>query len=191
MDPQTAPTFFTEMLQLNNGRLPPIIQTSRAIDSAWLQPVLHAIGAAVFKRAFTIVAYETPNAGPGFTYWAKTLLAVPQHIPDRQQYLSDPYSEYYYDGFVLGALAMTEAKSTDSRKWAPIVSQIANGTPGAVMVHTFAEGKSALMKGESIHYVGAWGRCSLTIGITTRCRGRATNTMATEHRLAQLFPPQA
>jgi hypothetical protein len=160
MDPQTGAAFFSEMLQLNNGKLPPIIQTSRALDPAWLQPVLHAIGNSNFQRYFTIVGYVVPNAGPGYVAWTKALLGAPQHIDNRQGYLAGPYDEWEYDGYVLGALAITAAKSTDPTKWEPLVMKIANGTPGAVIVHTYAEGRHALASGHQIRYVGATGPLS-------------------------------
>ena len=159
MDAQTAATFFSEMQQLDGGKLPPIIHTSLALDTTWQKTVLHAIGPNGFK-AFTVVGFTTPNSGPGYAAFHTAMLAAPQPIADRQSLLTDAYTEYYYDGLVLAALAMTEAKSTDSSKWAPLVAQIANGGPGTTEVRTYPEGVHALAKGERIHYVGAAGALS-------------------------------
>lgn len=156
MDAQTAATFYSEMQQLNNGKLPPIIHTSLALDTTWQRTVLHAIGPAGFK-AFTVVGFTTPTSGPGYDGFHKAMLAAPQSIPDRQSVLTDTFVQYYYDAFVLAALAMTEAKSTVSSKWSPLVAHIANGTPGATEVRTYADGVHALAKGKRIHYVGAGG----------------------------------
>ena len=55
------------------------------------------------------------------------------------------------------ALAMQAAKSTTTSVVAPFITKIANGSPGAVVVHSFAEGKKELLLGKAIKYVGAVG----------------------------------
>jgi ABC-type branched-subunit amino acid transport system substrate-binding protein len=162
MDPQTAATFFSEMLQLNNGKLLPVITTSRAIVADWIGAVLKAVGPAVFKQYVVAVSFNVPTSGPGYAAFAHDLNTAPQTISERSQYLTDPFAQWNYDGIVIAALAMLETKSTDSSVWAPHVEQIANGTSGAVLVHTFPEGKAAVLAGKRIHYVGASGRLVFT-----------------------------
>jgi ABC-type branched-subunit amino acid transport system substrate-binding protein len=156
-DPQTAATFLSEMLQLNNGKLLPILTTSRAIVSDWISAVLKVIGPAAFKKYVVAVSFSVPTAGPGYAAFVHDLKTAPQSISERSQYLTDPFAQWNYDGIIMSALAMLAAKSTDSTKWAPYVAQIADSSPGAVLVHTFLEAKAAILAGKRIHYIGAAG----------------------------------
>jgi ABC-type branched-subunit amino acid transport system substrate-binding protein len=156
-DAQTAATFLSEMLQLNSGKLPPVIAVGIGGDNTWIPAVVHAIGAKRFVQYLTDIDSLVPQSGAAYNYWKHELLTAHASIPNRQQWLTDAYSQYYYDAFVLGALAMTKAKSTDPAKWASLVREIANGSPGAVVVNTYAAGRQALAAGKQIHYVGASG----------------------------------
>ncbi len=55
------------------------------------------------------------------------------------------------------ALAMEMAKSTKPAVYNPFIRKIANGGPGATVVHSFADGKAALLAHKTIMYVGATG----------------------------------
>jgi len=65
-----------------------------------------------------------------------------------------------YDGINLAALAMIAAKSTDTAKWKPFVTTIADGVPGATVVSSFAQGAAALTAGKKIRYIGPGGPTS-------------------------------
>jgi ABC-type branched-subunit amino acid transport system substrate-binding protein len=162
IDPQTAATFLSEMSQLNNGKLLPILTTSRAIESDWIGAVLKVIGATAFEKYIVAVSFNVPTAGPGYSAFVHDLNTAPQTIAERSQYLTDPFAQWNYDGIVMCALAMLQTKSTDSATWAPEVARIANGSPGTVLVHTFPEGKAALLAGKPIHYIGASGQLVFT-----------------------------
>lgn len=156
MDSQTAATVLTEILQLNNGKLPQIVTTSRAADPSWIGAVEKAIGPQNFKRII-VINNTVPTGGPGYTAFVNSLKNTKQNIPQKSQYYTDPYVQLNYDGLTLAALAMLEAKSTDSSKWVSLVPKIGNGTPGATEVNTFAQGKQAIASGKKVHFVGAGG----------------------------------
>jgi branched-chain amino acid transport system substrate-binding protein len=61
----------------------------------------------------------------------------------------------YYDSIVLMALAATAAKNITPSVWNASIPSLT--TPGAVQVHTYAEGLAALKAGKKIDYVGATG----------------------------------
>jgi hypothetical protein len=63
----------------------------------------------------------------------------------------------YYDAVNLMALGMLSAKSTKTTDYAPGIVKLTQASPGAVVVHSFAEGKRALAAGKKIRYVGAGG----------------------------------
>lgn len=157
MDPQTAATFLSEMLQLNNGKLLPYITTSRTESSDWITAVLHAIGKANYEHYITPVFAKLSETGTGYSHYYRYFMTAPQAVPSRSQFVTDVYNQWGYDELTVAALAMQEAKSTDQSKWAPLVVQIADGTPGAVVVHSFGEGKQALASGKKIRFVGATG----------------------------------
>jgi branched-chain amino acid transport system substrate-binding protein len=161
-DPQTAATFLSELLQLNNGKLLPILTDSRAIESDWITAVLKVIGPAAFKKDVVAVSFNVPTAGTGYQAFKHDLQSAPQNIPNRSSYLTDPFAQWYYDGILVSGLAMMEAKSTDPTKWAPDVMSIANGSPGAVVVHTFPQAKAAILAGKHVHYIGASGQLVFT-----------------------------
>ena len=60
-----------------------------------------------------------------------------------------------FDSVILSSLAMLEANSTVSAKWAPYVAKIDAGQPGAKKVYSYAQGKAAIAAGKTIKYIGA------------------------------------
>ncbi len=79
---------------------------------------------------------------------------------DFSTYLTAPGAVHLYDGINLAALAMVEAKSTVPSVYAPYIEKIGNGTPGATVVYSFAQGLAALNAGKAIRYEGPGGPTS-------------------------------
>jgi len=71
-------------------------------------------------------------------------------------------TSFHADNLVtdLAALAMVEAKSTEPSVYAPYIEKIGDGTPGAVVVYSFAQGLAALKAGKAIRYEGPGGPTS-------------------------------
>jgi hypothetical protein len=156
MVPQSAATFLSELEQLNGGHLLPIIYTSRAVESDWIKAVQGAIGLPAMQQYITPVAFDVKASGPGYQVYKHSLLHAP-HVASRNQYITDFYAYWEYDGYVLTALAVAAANSSNPVKFAPYIAQIANGSPGAVVVHSYAAGAAALKSGKKVWYVGASG----------------------------------
>ena len=55
------------------------------------------------------------------------------------------------------ALAATAAKSTSPAVWNKFIPAVTTASPGAVVVHSYADGLAALKAGKKIDYVGATG----------------------------------
>jgi ABC-type branched-subunit amino acid transport system substrate-binding protein len=155
-DPQTDATFLSEVKQLN-GSLIPVISTETSLQAGWLKAVSGAIGAADMTKFVTGMQPYAPTAGPAWTAFNKALLASGSQVPKPAQWATDPYSMTYYDAVNLVALAIVATKSTTPSVFAPEIVKLAQASPGAVTVYTFAEGKSALAAGKTIRYVGAGG----------------------------------
>jgi hypothetical protein len=79
---------------------------------------------------------------------------------DFATYLTAPGAVHLYDGINLASLAMVEAKSTVPSVYAPYIIKIGNGTAGAVVVNSFAQGIAALKQGKAIRYEGPGGPTS-------------------------------
>ena len=61
-------------------------------------------------------------------------------------YLTAPGAVHLYDGINLAALAMVEAKSTVPSVYAPYIAKIGDGSAGAVVVYSYAQGIAALKR---------------------------------------------
>lgn len=153
-DPQTDATFLSELKQLH-GMLP-VIGTETTLQGAWLKAVSGAIGAANLTKYVVGMQPYAPTQGASWTTYNKALLAS-SGVPNPSQWSGDPYSMTYYDGVNLMALAMLKAKSTKPSVFQPWLVKLTQPAPGAVTVHSFAEGKQALAAGKTIRYVGAIG----------------------------------
>jgi branched-chain amino acid transport system substrate-binding protein len=78
-------------------------------------------------------------------------------VKQPSQYLQHPYAIADYDAINITALAMVEAHSTAPTAYNKFIIKVTAASPGAVQVHSYAEGLKALKAGETIRYVGAGG----------------------------------
>ena len=156
--PQETSAFFSELSQLSGGKVPPIIATEGAVASStnWPALVTKAIGAAAAQHITQVATGGSLNSA-GYAAFKHALLTSPEKIVNRGQYLGLQYVAQGSDAVVIDALAIDEAKSTNSSKVAPLIYQIANGVPGAVTVSTYAQGVKAIAAGHRIRYVGGGG----------------------------------
>ena len=157
VDPQTAATFLTEVKELNNGAMIPVIGTEVTLQAPWLRAVTGAITPASVASSFVGLQPYAPTSGPAWETFNTALLADASKVPDPSQWARDPYSMTYYDAAVVMALAMTAAKSTDPSVWNDYVLKVTTAAAGATVVTSYADGKTALAAGKQIQYVGAGG----------------------------------
>lgn|SRR5487761_1465202 len=162
-DPQTAATFFTELRQLNGGKLIPFLGTDGTVEPPYFQALQGALGSAQFEKYYAGTQPYTPLSGPAYQAWttglraAKSLPGMPGPI---SQWQPDGFAMMGWDAINLMALAMDEAKSSTPSVYNPYIVRVANGGPGAVLVHSYAEGLQSLKSGKQIKYVGALGPIS-------------------------------
>ena len=159
------PTLFAEIKQLNGGHMIPIVGTSAAISPAFYSASAKAVGPAQFAAIFHADNLVTATSGPAYQAFSRSLLAVKGKVSGAQTgdfttYFTAPGAVHLYDGMNLAALAMIAAGSTDVAKWKPWIAKIGDGVPGAVVVHSFAEGAAALKAGKKIRYIGPGGPTS-------------------------------
>jgi len=155
MDPQSAATFLSEYLQLA-GHLPIILGTQRTSNSDWIAAVLGAIGQDDYVKYIKSITPYVPPASPSHTVYAHWLLKQGA-VKQPSQYLQHPYAIADYDAINITALAMVEAHSTAPAAYNKFIVKVTAASPGAVQVHSYAEGLRALKAGKTIEYVGAGG----------------------------------
>jgi ABC-type branched-subunit amino acid transport system substrate-binding protein len=159
----TEASFLTEVKQLNGGKLIPIIGSSATISPDWYKSVSAAIGSSFLATNFAADNLVTETSGPAFQAFSKAIFAEKGKVGSTgnfSTYLTAPGAVHLYDGINLGALAMIAAKSTSPSTFKPYIEKIGNGTPGATVVHSFAEGAAALKQGKQIRYEGPGGPTS-------------------------------
>lgn len=156
----TEASLLSEVKQLNNGKMIPVIGTSATISPAWYKSVAAAVGAKTLTASYVADNLVVETKGPAFRPFAKAIDAEKGKVGntgDFSTYLTAPGAVHLYDGINLAALAMLAAKSTSVSAWKPWLTKIGNGTRGAVIVHSFAQGAKALKHGKRIRYEGPGG----------------------------------
>ena len=159
----TDATFLSEVKQLNGGKMIPVIGTSADISPDWFKSVSAAIGASTLATSFHADNLVTETSGPAYAPFQTAIMSEQGKVGstgDFSTYLTAPGAVHLYDGINLAALAMTEAKSTVPSVYAPYILTIGDGTPGAEVVYSFAQGIAALKAGKAIRYEGPGGPTS-------------------------------
>lgn len=157
-DAPTGATFFKELQQL--GGLAPIIGTSGTIVPGWLSAMKNALGAQVFAKNYVGVTFGAPDPSvtPAYHLYQQDIRAASKDVESpASQWLNDPYGMSTWDAANEFALAMLMAHSVSPAVFDPFIRTVTLPKGGAVVVHSFAEGKAALVKGKQIEYVGALG----------------------------------
>jgi ABC-type branched-subunit amino acid transport system substrate-binding protein len=157
MDPQSSTTFLSEYQQLSGDRLPVVLGTQRTSSDDWMQPVLAAIGPASFQKNVKSIAPYVSLSGPGYDLYKTSLLGLGPQVQDPGQFVGHPYAIGDFDSVTIMALAMVEANSTSPRTYNGFITRVTNQSPGATVVHSYADGLAALKAGRTIQYVGASG----------------------------------
>ncbi len=153
-------SLLSEIKQLNGGKMIPIIGTSATIDPTWFRTVSSAIGASTLAKYYLADNQNVLTSGPAYAVYSKAILAQKgkvSAIGNLSTILTAPGAVHLYDGMNLAALAMDMAKSTSPSVYMKDIVAIGNGTPGATVVSSYAQGAAMLKAGKAIRYVGPGG----------------------------------
>lgn len=151
MDPRTAATFLSEWQQ--QGKLLPMVLTQDAEQAPWVPAVGPAIGISNVQKYIQGVGPNLSLGGPGFNAFKSSLVATGTKLSDGV----NPFIAAYYDGIIIGSLAMNMAKTTTPADYVKDIPLVTSAKAGAVVVHTYKAGVAALGAGKKIQYVGASG----------------------------------
>lgn len=143
LDPATSATVFSDMKELGHLNIP-VIDT----DNGTNIKVAQGMGLPTAAKLLTGMEATTPS-GPAF----REFLKVYKSVHHTSKYL--PSSPSVYDGVVIAALAMTEAKSTDPSVWNKDVLKVSN--PPGVACYTYSACVKDIRAGKQINYQGASG----------------------------------
>src|SRR5215831_12848676 len=158
------PTLFSEIQQLNGGKMIPIIGTSAAISPAFFKASASAVGASQFSSNFHADNLVVLSNGPAYQAFSKALLSQQGKVPGATgnftTYLSAPGGVHLYDGMNLAALAMIMSKSTNPSVYGPDIIKIGDGSSGATVCYSFDQCATALKAGKPIRYEGPGGPTS-------------------------------
>ena len=154
-DPQTTATFFGELVHA--GGSVPFIGTDGTSGPPYIDAVSKAIGKARFSQLYRIVEFGTPPNGVPSVY--NTAVMTYNHGVARplSQWISNPFGLAHWDFVISVALAMEAAHSVNPKVFNPYIRRVTAASPGAVIVHSFADGVQALKAGKTIQYVGGLG----------------------------------
>jgi branched-chain amino acid transport system substrate-binding protein len=156
-------TFLSEVKQLNGGKIIPVIGTSATISPDWYKSVAAAIGASTLASSFHADNLVTETSGPAYVPFQQAIMSEKGKVGSTgnfDTYLTAPGAVHLYDGINLAALAMVEAKSTVPSVYAPFIAKIGDGSSGAQVVYSFAQGTAALKAGKAIRSEGPGGPTS-------------------------------
>jgi branched-chain amino acid transport system substrate-binding protein len=155
------PTLFSEIKQLNHGKIIPIIGTSAAISPAFYKSAAAAVGANEFSSNFHADNLVVLSSGPAYQAFSKALLSQQGKVPGATgnftTYLSAPGGVHLYDGMNLAALAMIMSKSTNPSVYGPDIVKIGDGVAGATVCYSFAQCAPLVKAGKAVKYVGPGG----------------------------------
>jgi ABC-type branched-subunit amino acid transport system substrate-binding protein len=153
-------TLLSEIKQLDNNKTIPVIGTSATISPDWFKDVAGAIGGSTLSSNFVADNLVTETSGPAFKAFSTAMYQEKGKVGDTgdfSTYLTAPGAVHLYDGINLAALAMLMSHSTTSSGFGPDIIKIGDGSPGATIVHSFAQGAAALKAGKRIRYEGPGG----------------------------------
>jgi branched-chain amino acid transport system substrate-binding protein len=153
--PQANATYLAELQQL--GHLIPVVGTDVTIQSSWFTAMAGSIGKPALSKYFVAESPYAPASGFAWQLFNKDLLASASSVPNPAQWSTDSYTMGYYDSVIVMALAATLTKSTSPAVWNAFIPAVTTASPGAVVVHSYADGIAALHAGKKIDYVGAAG----------------------------------
>jgi branched-chain amino acid transport system substrate-binding protein len=156
LDPQSAATYLSEMVQLYH--LVPIIGTDGTTQPPWEKAVSGVLGKSAFAKYYVGAQPYAPTTGAAHNLWLSQLHAAAASVTKPiAQWENDSFSEAAWDSVNIMSLAMLIAKNTNPQVWNSDISKVTDPGSGHVIVHDFAEGKQAILAGRPITYIGAAG----------------------------------
>jgi hypothetical protein len=157
MDPQSSATFLSEYQAANGGQLPLFLGTQLTSSSDWITSVIAGVGPASYQKSVKSIVPYVSLSGPGYDLYKTSLLRLGSPVQTPGRFVGNPYAIGDFDSVIITALAMVAANSTSPQAYNSFITKVTDQSPGATVVHNYANGLAALRAGKTIQYVGASG----------------------------------
>lgn len=142
-DPETASTLFSNIIELGHMNVP-FIGDDNGVSADFAK----AMGFSNANKWLVGIAGAPPQ-GPAWQHYVAEYQSVLGTAQPFEQ------SSDTYDAVIIASLAMTAAKSTDSRVWVDKITTVAN--PPGTKCYTYSDCVALLNQGQKINYEGATG----------------------------------
>jgi ABC-type branched-subunit amino acid transport system substrate-binding protein len=155
-DEQTLGTLLAEYKTLNNGTVPPVVTDTGIFDPAAFSAVKGSVGLPYLTSKVSFIGTYVNTATPEFSAYASAVSAASK-VKFPKVVVATGAVASLFDGINVMALAMDMAHSTQGSKFDKDIGVIAAKRPGAVAVHSYAQGAKDLASGKQIYYAGVTG----------------------------------
>lgn len=155
-DPQTGATFYRDYLS-KSSHIIPFIGPYNVVTPAFVKLIRPILGGRRYSQLATAVNTYTPTKQKGYGVWVKEADATKTQVSKTIFTLTLQFNTTPYDDVMVMALAMNEAHSTTPTAFDRRVLSVFNGSSGATLVDSYAEGIRALKQGKRIRWDGAEG----------------------------------
>lgn len=161
-DTQTTAGLLKEYKSLNSGNIPPMVSPTENIGLTFYKALVSSAGPAYPTKKVFLVGGYVPSNTPQYKLYLQAIHATGSENPGGKPVPAAVAQAVgaLYDGGSILALAMDMAHSTKGSVYNSYVPKVSTAAPGAVVVHTYADGLHALKQGKRIDYVGVDGQAS-------------------------------
>ncbi len=156
-DQQTTDTLLSEYSSLNNGSVPPVVVPTDILSPGLFTSMKKLLGTTYLTTKLDLVGTYVNESTPEFKTYYNAVRATPAGAHEAEQIVATQAIGTIYDGIMVMALAMEAAHSTKPSVYNSYMTKVTMSRPGAVEVHSFAQGVHELKAGHQIYYVGVTG----------------------------------
>ncbi len=157
-DTQTMATFLSNYKQLNNGSVPAVITPTQVMSPDFFNAISKDLGSSYLASKVNFIGAYLNQQTPTYAAYLAAMGAA--KVQNASTVASTGPIGSLYDGMNVEALAMIAANSTKGSVYDSYLPKVTMARPGAVVVHTFAQGVKELKAGHQIQYVGVVGPVS-------------------------------
>lgn len=156
-DQQTTDTLLSEYKTLNNGSVPPVVIPTDILSPGLFTSLKKLLGLTFLTTKLVLVGTYVDESTPQFKVYDNAVKATPMGAHEAEQIVATQAIGTIYDGIMVMSLAMVAAHSTEPTVYNSFMTKVTMKRPGAVEVHSFAQGVQELKAGHQIYYVGVTG----------------------------------
>lgn len=156
-DQQTTDTLLSEYRGLNGGTVPPVIVPTDILSPGLFSSMKKLLGMSYLTTKLSLVGTYVNESTPQFKTYLNAVKSTSAGKHEAEQIVATQAIGTIYDGIMTMSLAMQAAHSTQPTAYNSFMTKVTMKRPGAVEVHSFAQGVRELKSGHQIYYVGVTG----------------------------------